>query len=61
MKIVCVEPLGISQEHFEELKKEMASKGHVFEYYMDRNEDTEILASRMGEADIAVISNMTLR
>lgn len=60
MKIVCVEPLGISQEHFEELKKEMASKGHVFEYYMDRNEDTEILASRMGEADIAVISNIPL-
>lgn len=60
MKIVCVEPLGISQEHFEELKKEMSSKGHVFEYYMDRNEDTEILASRMGEADIAVISNIPL-
>ena len=60
MRIVCVEPLGISQEHFEELKKEMASKGHVFEYYMDRNEDTEILASRMGEADIAVISNIPL-
>ena len=38
----------------------MASKGHVFEYYMDRNEDTEILASRMGEADIAVISNIPL-
>lgn len=60
MRIVCVEPLGISQEHFEELKKEMASKGHVFEYYMDRNEDTEILALRMGEADIAVISNIPL-
>lgn len=60
MRIVCVEPLGISQEHFEELKKEMASKGHAFEYYMDRNEDTEILASRMGEADIAVISNIPL-
>jgi len=60
MKITCVEPLGISQEHFEELKKEFAAKGHTFDYYMDRKEDPETLADRMREADIAVISNIKL-
>jgi hypothetical protein len=39
MNIVCVEPLGISQEYFENLKKEFASQGHQFRYYLDRKED----------------------
>lgn len=60
MNIVCVEPLGISQEHFEELKKEFASQGHAFAYYMDRKEDADTLAARMKDADIAVISNIKL-
>lgn len=60
MKIACVEPLGISQEHFEELKSMFATKGHDFEYYMDRNETSEALISRMKDADIAVISNIKL-
>lgn len=60
MKIVCVEPLGISQEHFEELKSMFASKGHDFEYYMDRKEEADTLAARMKEADVAVISNIKL-
>lgn len=60
MNIICVEPLGISQEHFENLKKEFASQGHAFTYYMDRKEDAATLASRMKDADIAVISNIKL-
>lgn len=60
MKIVCVEPLGISQEHFEELKKDFALQGHEFDYYMDRKEDADTLAARMKDADIAVISNIKL-
>lgn len=60
MRIVCVEPLGISREHFEELKQEMAADGHVFDYYLDRKEDAATLAARMAEADIAVISNIPL-
>ncbi|MCQ2282912.1 MAG: NAD(P)-binding domain-containing protein [Bacteroidales bacterium] len=60
MKIVCVEPLGISQEHFEELKQNYALQGHEFEYYMDRNEDAGTLAERMKDADVAVISNIKL-
>ena len=60
MNIICVEPLGISQEHFEELKKEFVSLGHDFSYYLDRKEDADTLASRMKEADIAIISNIKL-
>ena len=60
MNIVCVEPLGISQEHFEELKKEFANQGHDFHYYLDRKEDAPTLINRMKEADIVVISNIKL-
>ena len=60
MNIVCVESLGISQARFEELKKHYASMGHEFTYYMDRKEDETVLAERMREADIAVISNIRL-
>lgn len=60
MNIVCAEPLGISQEHFEELKKSFASQGHHFTYYLDRKEDSESLVSRMKDADIVVISNIKL-
>lgn len=60
MNIVCVEPLGISPEHFENLKKEFASQGHTFQYYLDRKEDATTLADRMKETDIAVISNIKL-
>lgn len=60
MKIVCVEPLGISQEHFEEIKHGLATEGHEFVYHMDRNEDAAALVARMCDADIAVISNIPL-
>lgn len=60
MNIVCVEPLGISQKRFEELKAHYASMGHTFTYYMDRREDEETLADRMREADVVVISNIKL-
>lgn len=60
MNIICVESLGISQAHFEELKQHYASNGHAFTYYMDRREDEASLVERMHEADIAVISNIKL-
>ena len=60
MNIICVEPLGISEGRFKELKKHYASMGHEFVYYMDRREDEATLAERMREADVAVISNIKL-
>lgn len=60
MKITCVEPLGISQEQFEMLKREFAAHGHSFDYFMDRKEDAATLATRMHEAEVAIISNIKL-
>lgn len=61
MKIVAVEPLGISVKDFETLTAEFAGQGHELRYYMDRHEDPETLISRMQDADIVVISNIPLR
>ena len=60
MNIVCVEPLGISQEQFETLRKDFAAQGHNFTYFMDRKEDSLTLVARMKDAEIAVISNIKL-
>jgi len=60
MNIVCVEPLGISKDLFEQLRSEFAASGHQFKYYMDRREDEPTLIERMHEADIVIISNIKL-
>ena len=60
MNIVCVEPLGISHEHFEALKKDFSSKGHQFSYYMDRKEDEATLIERMRDSEVVIISNIKL-
>ncbi len=60
MKITIVEPLGISKASFEKLKEEFEASGNVFSYYMDRNEDAEVLVERMKDADIVVVSNIKL-
>lgn len=60
MNITCIEPLGIAQEHFELLKTKYAQQGHTFSYYLDRNENPEVLAERMCDAEIVVVSNIKL-
>ncbi|MDY5968600.1 MAG: NAD(P)-dependent oxidoreductase [Bacteroidales bacterium] len=60
MKIVAVEPLGISKERFEELEAEFARQGHLFKYYTDRREDVETMVQRMHDADIVIVSNIPL-
>jgi len=60
MKIVCVEPLGISELQFKELQKKFETMGHSLDYYMDRNEEEEALTKRMKDSDIAIISNIKL-
>lgn len=60
MKIVTVEPLGISKMLFERLKKEFSDLGHEFVFFTDRNEAPDELVRRIGDADIVVISNIKL-
>ncbi len=60
MKIASVEPIGISFEKAEQIKKEFLDLGHDFHCYMDRKEDVETLKERMHDADIVIISNIKL-
>lgn len=60
MKIVAVEPIGISPEKAEFFKTEYTKQGIDFIYYPDRNEDPNELKKRMFEADIVIISNIPL-
>jgi len=60
MKIVAVEPIGITAEKAEFFKTEYTKQGIDFIYYPDRNEDPNELKKRMFDADIVIISNIPL-
>ena len=60
MKIVAVEPIGISAERAEQIKQDLSAKGHEFIWYPDRKEDENTLAERMKEAEVVMISNIPL-
>lgn len=61
MKIVAVEPIGISPEKAQEIKLELAAMGHEFVFFPDRREDAESLRDRMRDAEVVVISNIPLK
>lgn len=60
MKIVAVEPIGISAQRAEEIKQNLAKAGHEFVWYPDRKEDAATLVDRMKDAEIVMISNIPL-
>lgn len=60
MKIVAVEPIGISAQRAEEIKRNLAEAGHEFVWYADRKEDAAALTERMKDAEIVMISNIPL-
>lgn len=60
MKIVAVEPIGISQEYAKELAEIYAKKGHEFVVYPDRKEDAPTLIERMKDAEVVIVSNIPL-
>ena len=61
MKIVAVEPIGISAERAEVIRQYLANNGHEFVWYADRKEDAETLVERMKDAEVVIISNIPLR
>jgi len=61
MKIVVIEPLGISQEKVEVVSKRLDQHGCDFVYYDTRTEDTEELISRAKDADIVILTNLPFR
>ena len=60
MKIVAVEPIGISSERAQEIQQNLATKGHEFIWYPDRKEDADTLVERMKDAEVVMISNIPL-
>ncbi len=60
MKIVAVEPIGISAERALEIQNALAKKGHEFVWHADRKEDAETLVERMQDAEVVIISNIPL-
>ena len=60
MKIVLLEPLGISEDKLEKLANEVESKGHSFTAYKDVTVDTEELKQRSKGADVLMIANHPL-
>lgn len=60
MKIVAVEPIGISAERAKEIQGQLAQKGHEFIWYGDRKEDAATLVERMQDAEIVIVSNIPL-
>lgn len=60
MKIVAVEPIGISAERAQEIRQDLVNKGHEFVWYADRKEDAATLVERMKDAEVVIISNIPL-
>lgn len=60
MKIVAVEPIGISEERAKVIAGELAAKGHEFVCYRNRKEDAETLIHRMEDAEIVIVSNIKI-
>ncbi len=58
MKIVAVEPLGISLMAFNSIKSEFENAGHEFIMFSNRVEDSKVITERAKDADIMVVSNI---
>lgn len=60
MKIVAVEPIGISRQRADELAERYAAKGCEFMVFPDRKEDEQTLVERMKDAEAVIVSNIRL-
>lgn len=57
MKIVSIEPLGITEEALNHLSSELVSSGNEFIAYSTREEDQIKLIERVHDADIVIVAN----
>jgi len=60
MKIVAVEPIGISEERAQQIAAQLANQNHEFICYRDRKEDAATLIERMKSADVVIVSNIKI-
>lgn len=61
MKIVVLEPLGISGEEIRNIAKPITDKGHELVVYDTKVTDRESLKERAKEAEVLVLANMPLK
>lgn len=61
LKIVAVEPIGISKEKEQDLKNKFAKYNCSFSMFYDRKEDEQSLVERIADNDIVIISNIPLK
>ena len=61
MKIVAVEPIGITSERAQEIKEIFKSQNVDFEVYKDRQASPEVLVERMRNADAVIVSNIPIK
>ncbi len=59
MRIVLLEPLGISRERLEMYAARLRAAGHTFTAY-ERNDSPAVKAERAKDADVIMIANMPL-
>ena len=60
MKIIAVEPIGISEAKAQEIAEQLAKHNLEFQCYRDRKEDTAILVERMKDAEVVIVSNIKI-
>ena len=61
MKIVILEPLGITAEKLAAASAAVEAKGHTLVAYDTKTENQEELAQRGKDADVIIIANQPLR
>ena len=61
MRVVVLEPLGVSQERLAELAAPLGEAGHKVEFYATRERNWAVMAERASDADVVVIANHALK
>jgi len=60
VKIVAVEPLGLSLQEWHKAAMWLSEAGHQFVVYPDRKEDKHTLTQRIKDAEVLIVSNIVL-
>ncbi|MBP7102577.1 MAG: hydroxyacid dehydrogenase [Bacteroidales bacterium] len=60
MKIIAIEPIGITPERLIYIQNHYTAHGHTFIFHPERNENPAVIIQRMQDADIAIVSNIPL-
>ena len=60
MKFSILEPIGINECKFNQLKQDFEKLGHEFVFFADRNENEDELIKRAEGADAIVVSNIPI-